>query len=198
MTLAHFPVGTPTLDVLAARLAAHHLHGAARGRGVLADAADAADQAAADQAGLRAVDRLGRTSPASTRPRTSCRRSSSSCATPSASASSARRCPRASCCTARPAPARRCWPRPSPHESGAHVLLAVGGLVRRDVRRPRRRAHPAPVRDRAQARAGDHLHRRARRRRRPPRLGHLRRARPDAQPAAGRDGRLHRARATSS
>ena len=28
--------------------------------------------------------------------------------------SSARRCPRASCCTARPAPARRCWPRPWP------------------------------------------------------------------------------------
>ena len=29
-------------------------------------------------------------------------------------ASSARRSPRASCCTARPAPARRCWPRRSP------------------------------------------------------------------------------------
>ena len=32
----------------------------------------------------------------------------------SASARSARRCRRGSCCTARPAPARRCWPRPSP------------------------------------------------------------------------------------
>ena len=70
------------------------------------------------------------------------------------------------------------------------VLLAVGGVVRRDVRRPRRRAHPAPVPRGAQARAGDHLHRRARRRRRAPRLGHLGRARADAQPAARRDGRL--------
>ena len=33
------------------------------------------------------------------------------------------------------------------------VLLAVGVVVRRDVRRPRRRAHPAPVRRGAQARA---------------------------------------------
>ena len=49
------------------------------------------------------------------------------------------------------------------------VLLAVGVLVRRDVRRPRRRAHPPPVPRGAQARARDHLHRRARRRRRAPR-----------------------------
>ena len=51
------------------------------------------------------------------------------------------------------------------------VLLAVGVLVRRDVRRPRRRPHPPPVRRGAQAPPGDHLHRRARRRRRPARLG---------------------------
>ena len=53
----------------------------------------------------------GTTWPASRRRRTSCARSWSSCATRSASASSARRCRRASCCTARPAPARRCSPR---------------------------------------------------------------------------------------
>ena len=39
------------------------------------------------------------------------------------------------------------------HESGATVLLAVGVLVRRDVRRPRRRAHPPPVPRGAQARS---------------------------------------------
>ncbi len=75
------------------------------------------------------------------------------------------------------------------------VLRAVGGVVRGDVRGPRRRAHPPAVRDRAQARTGDHLHRRARRRRRPPRHGHLRREGPDAQPAAGGDGRLRLERA---
>ncbi len=81
------------------------------------------------------------------------------------------------------------------HESGAQLLRPVGGVVRRDVRRPRRRAHPPPVRDRAQARTGDHLHRRARRRRRPARHRHLRREGPDAQPAARRDGRLRLERA---
>ncbi len=70
------------------------------------------------------------------------------------------------------------------------VLRAVGRVVRRDVRRPRRGAHPAAVRDRPQARTGDHLHRRARRRRRAARDGRLRGEGPDAQPAAGRDGRL--------
>ena len=40
-------------------------------------------------------------------------RSSSSCATPSASAARRQGAHGASCCTARPAPARRCWPRPS-------------------------------------------------------------------------------------
>ena len=73
---------------------------------------------------------------------------------------------------------------------GREVLLAVGRRVRRDVRRPRRRAHPAPVRDRARQPPGDHLHRRDRRRRRRARLGQQLRARADAQPAAGRDGRL--------
>ena len=50
----------------------------------------------------------------------------------------------------------------------------------------------------AQARAGDRLHRRDRRRRRRARLGQQLRARADAQPAAGRDGRLRRHAASSS
>ena len=78
---------------------------------------------------------------------------------------------------------------------GRAVLRAVGGVVRGDVRGPRRGAHPPPVRDRAQARTGDHLHRRARRGRRPARDGHLGREGPDAEPAAGGDGRLRLERA---
>ena len=70
------------------------------------------------------------------------------------------------------------------------VLLPVGFELRRDVRRARSRAHPPPVRRGAQARARDPLHRRARRRGRPPWLGQQLRARADAQPAPGRDGRL--------
>ena len=101
----------------------------------------------------------------------------------------------------REGPAGRAAARPAGHRQdaarqgrrarvGRPVLLAVGELVRRDVRRPRRRAHPAPVRRGAQARAGRDLHRRARRRRRAPRLRQQLRARADAQPAARRDGRL--------
>ena len=67
-----------------------------------------------DQAGRQAADRLGRRSPAPTTRRPSCRRSSSSCATRRSSSASAPRRRRACCSTARPAPARRCWPRPSP------------------------------------------------------------------------------------
>ena len=104
---------------------------------------------------------------------------------------------------------RRPAPRPARHRQDAAgqggrprvrraVLLAVGVLVRRDVRRPRRRADPAPVRRGAQARAGDHLHRRARRRRRAPRHGQQLRARADAQPAPRRDGRLLLEQPTSS
>ena len=180
--------GMPSMEAIAVRVVpgreldhhvgADHLHGPA---GVLhlADAeADAADEAAADQAGVVAPRSAGTRSPAPTRPRRSCARSSSSCATPSASTRSARTCRRASCCTARPAPARRCSPRPSPRVRRA-VLLPVGGLVRRDVRRPRRRAHPAPLRRGAQGAAGDHLHRRARRRRR-------RSAAPTTTPSASR------------
>ena len=92
-------------------------------------------------------------------------------------------------------------PRPARHRQDAagqgrregvrrEVLRAVGLLVRGDVRRPRRGAHPAPVPDRPRQPPGDHLHRRDRRRRRRARLGQQLRARADAQPAAGRDGRL--------
>ena len=52
------------------------------------------------------------------------------------------------------------------HESGAPVLQPVRVLVHRDVRRPRRGADQAPVQGGARERAGDHLHRRARRGRR--------------------------------
>ena len=48
---------------------------------------------------------------------------------------------------------------------GREVLLAERLGVRRDVRRPRRRADPQALRGGAQERAGDRLHRRARRRR---------------------------------
>ena len=98
---------------LGADLAADPADGGA-GLPRLADAQDdAADQAAADQAVVVRARSAGTTSPAARRPRTSCARSSSSCARPSASSASARRCRRASCCTARPAPARRCSRRRS-------------------------------------------------------------------------------------
>ena len=101
----------------------------------------------------------------------------------------------------REGPARHPAPRPAGHRQdaagqgrrprgGRELLLAVGRRVRRDVRRPRRLPHPAAVRDGAQGAPGDHLHRRDRRRRRRARLGQQLRARADAQPAAGRDGRL--------
>ena len=55
-----------------------------------------------------------RTSPASTRPRKTCRRSSSSCATRRSSSASAGAFRAACCWSARPAPARRCSRAPSP------------------------------------------------------------------------------------
>ncbi|CAA9503344.1 MAG: Cell division protein FtsH, partial [uncultured Solirubrobacterales bacterium] len=74
------------------------------------------------------------------------------------------------------------------------VLRPVGIVVRRDVRRPWSGPHPPPLPHRPQAGPGHHLHRRARRRRRDPRQGHLRREGPDPQPAPGRDGRLRQRR----
>ena len=73
---------------------------------------------------------------------------------------------------------------------GRQLLRPVGLLVRGDVRRPRSRADPATVQAGPRECPGDRLHRRARRGRRPSRLGHLGGARPDAEPAPGRDGRL--------
>ncbi len=52
--------------------------------------------------------------PACRTPRANCKKSSSSCATRRSSSGSAPSCPRACCWSARPAPARRCWPRPWP------------------------------------------------------------------------------------
>ena len=166
------------------------LHGPDRLLPVADDEADAQDQAAGDQARLRPARSSGTRSPAPTRPRPSCRRSSTSCAT-------RQRFQRAR----RQGPEGHPAARPARHRQDAAgqgrgqrvrrpVLRAVGGQLRRDVRRPRRRADPAAVRRGPQALAGDRLHRRDRRRRRPPRLRQQLRARADAQPAAGRDGRL--------
>ena len=73
------------------------------------------------------------------------------------------------------------------------VLFDLGLGLRRDVRRRRRLARARPLRAGQEARALHHLHGRDRRgrpasRRRPGRRP--RRARADAEPAAGRDGRL--------
>ena len=74
------------------------------------------------------------------------------------------------------------------------VLLGHRVRLRRAVRRRRRVPRPRPVRAGPQARARHHLHRRDRRDRPAPgRLGRhrvQRRAGADAQPAAGRDGRV--------
>ncbi len=51
------------------------------------------------------------------------------------------------------------------HETGARFYRAERIVVRRDVRRPRCRADPQPVRRGAEERALDRVHRRARRRR---------------------------------
>ena len=77
-----------------------------------------------------------------------------------------------------------------------HLLLAERLGVRRDVRRPRRRPHPQALRSRAEERAGDRLHRRARRGRHAPHGLELQpRARPDAEPAPRRARRLRPPRA---
>jgi hypothetical protein len=109
---------------------------------------------------------------------------------------------RAACCwSARPAPARRCWPRRSPARpsvpffsiSGSdfvEMFVGVGASRVRDLFEQAKQN--APV---------HHLHRRDRRRRPSPRRRpgrRPRRARADAEPAPRRDGRLRRQRAASS
>ena len=130
---------------------ADHLHGPDRG-GAGDDAALHAHQA--QEIKPHPPPRsAGRTWPAPTKRRTSCARSWTSCAIRSASASSGRRCRRASCCTAPRAPARRCWrrrwptrptkffaqpPRRSSRCSPASAPLASGGYSgSRARRRPR-------------------------------------------------------------
>ena len=177
-----------------AHVGADHLHGADPLR-PLADAeADAADQAAADQAGRQVLGRLGRRRRRRRGEGGALRGRSSSCAIPSASTRSARPSPRASCSTARPAPARRCSPRRSRRSPGAEFFSQsaaafvemFAGLGAARIRRlfAEARAH----------RAGRDLHRRDRRRRRRARRGQQLRARADAQPAARRDGRLQQHR----
>ena len=81
-------------------------------------------------------------------------------------------------------------------EAGASFYIAERLRVHRDVRRARRGAHPQAVRGGEPQRAGDRLHRRARRGRRRPYRPRLQpRAGPDAQPAPRRAGRLRRTRA---
>ena len=101
-------------------------------------------------------------------------------------------------------PARRAAGRPSRHRQDAAgprgrrrgqraVLHHLRFGLRRDVRRRRRQPRARHVRAGQEERALHHLHRRNRRRRPPSRRRprrRQRRARADAEPAAGRDGRL--------
>ena len=84
--------------------------------------------------------------------------------------------------------------RPRRRRRGRRALLLDLRLgLRRDVRRRRRQPRPRPLRAGQAELALHHLHGRDRRRRPPPRRRHgrrPRRARADAEPAAGRDGRL--------
>jgi cell division protease FtsH len=91
-----------------------------------------------------------------------------------------------------PVPARRCWPSPlraKPRCRSSDLGFRLRGNVRRRGRGPRARH----VRERQEECALHHLHRRNRRRRPPAWRRHgrrQRRARADAEPDAGRDGRF--------
>ena len=95
----------------------------------------------------------GTTWPAWRRPRTSCARSWSSCATPSASASSARGCRRGILLHGPPGTGKTLLAKAVAQRVQRRLLRPVRRLVRGDVRRPRRRPHPAPVPPGAQERA---------------------------------------------
>ena len=174
-------------------LAADHLHGSAARGAAPRGAHHAAHQAAGDQARVLQLGALGRRG----------RRGGGQGRAPRGGGVHAR--PQALPQARRPGSEGHPAPRPAGHRQDAagqgggqrvqrHLLRPVGGLVRGDVRGPRRRTHPAAVPPGAQGGPGDHLHRRARRRGGHPRQGHLRREGPDAEPAAGGARRLRRPR----
>ena len=105
----------------------------------------------------------------------------------------ARRSRAACCCSGRPGSGKTLLARAVAGEAGVPFYSIIGLGLRRDVRRRGRRPRPRPVRAGQGERAGDRVHRRDRRRRAPPRRRprrRARRARTDAEPAAGRDGRV--------
>ena len=103
--------------------------------------------------------------------------------------------PRGCCSSDRPAPARRCWRAPSPARPACRSSRSRARTSWR-CSWASGRAGAGPVRAGEGERPGDRLHRRDRRgrasaRRRARRWA--RRARADAEPAAGRDGRIRSA-----
>ena len=134
----------------------------------------------------------GSTWPAPDEAKTSCARSSSSCASPTGSRRSAHASPRASCSTGRPGPARRCSPRRSRTRADAAFFSTSRRRASWRCSRASARPHPQAVRRAAQqarprsssstssTRSAAKQHRR----------GVQPRAGPDAQRAAGRARRL--------
>ena len=135
--------------------------------------------------------------PAPAKPSPSCARSATSSTTRAKYLDDGRRGAQGGA-AGRPPGHRQDAARPGHRRRGRRRLLhRLRRRVRRVAGRGRRGAHPRPLRQGAQDGAGDRLHRRARRRRaqaRRRRRPGQRRARADAQPAAGRDGRLRRRR----